>query len=84
MSVTNSQGWYKVDTKNGVICLVSTFPSRVKVHNLSKKVNFLQFCADFNKKSNSVKAICIYVSERSHYALSENGMVYIGGPNHRP
>ena len=47
------------------------------VHKLSKKVYFLQFCADFSKKLKPVKAIYIYASERSYYTLSENGMVYI-------
>ena len=45
------------------------------VFKLSKKVHFLQFC-DLCKKSKSIKAIYIYVSERSQYALSENGIVY--------
>ena len=51
----------KVDEKIGVICLVSMFPSWVMVCKLSKKVNFLQFCADLSKKSKSVEAIYIYV-----------------------
>ena len=72
----------KVDEKNGVICLVSMFPSWVMVLKLSKKVHFLQFCADLSKKSKSVKAIYIYASESSHYTLSENGMVY-RSPSHR-
>ena len=46
----------KVDEKIGIICLVSMFPSCVKVLKLSKKVHFLQFCADFSKKPKSVKA----------------------------
>ena len=46
------------------------------VHKLSKKVRFLQFCADLSKKSRSIKAIYIYAFERSRYALSENGIVY--------
>ena len=53
----------KVDEKNGVICLVSMFPSWVMVHKFSKKGHFLQFCADLSKKSKSVKAIYIYASE---------------------
>ena len=36
----------------------------------------MQFCADLSKKSRSVKTIYTYASERSHYALSENGFVY--------
>ena len=66
----------KLHGKNGVIYLVSMFPSWVMVLKLSKKVYFLQFCADLSKKSKSVKAIYIYASESSHYTLSENGMVY--------
>ena len=66
----------KVDETNEVICLVSMFPSWVMVLKLSKKVHFLQFCADLSKKSKSIKAIYIYASERSHYALSANGIVY--------
>ena len=66
----------KLDEKNGLICLVSMFPSWVVVCKLSKKVHFLQFCADLTKKYNSVEAIYIYVSESSHYTLSENVMVW--------
>ena len=57
----------KVDEKNGVICLVSMFPSRIMVFTLITKMHF---CADVNKKSESVKVIYIYVSERSRYASS--------------
>ena len=49
----------KLDEKNGVICLVSMFLSRVIVLKLSKKVYLLQFCAELNKKPMSVKAIYI-------------------------
>ena len=66
----------KVDEKNTVICLVSMFPSWVMVLKLSKKVQVLQFCADLSKKSKSIKATSMYASERSRYALSENGIVY--------
>ena len=67
----------KVDGKNGVISLVSIFPSRVMVLKLSKKViSFLKFCAELSKKSKYIKAIYIYTSERSCCALSENGIVY--------
>ena len=65
----------KVDAKNGLICLVSMFPSWGMVLKLSKKVHFLQFYADLSKKSKSIKVIYIYESERSRYALSENGIV---------
>ena len=54
------------------------FPSWVMVCKFSKKVQFLQFCADLSKKSKSVEAISIYASESSHYPLSENAMVYRG------
>ena len=73
MNVANSG---KRRSKNGVICLVFMFPSWVMVVKLFKKVHFLQFCADLNKKSKSIKAIYIDVSERSCFALSENGIVY--------
>ena len=43
------------------------------VLKLSKKMHFL--CADFSKESKSIRAVYIYASERSHYALSENGIV---------
>ena len=46
----------KVDKKNGVIFLVSVFPSWVMVGKLSKKLHFLQFCADLSKKSKFIKA----------------------------
>ena len=75
MNITNSYTG-KSRWKNGIICLVSMFPSWVMVLKLSKKVHFLQFCADLSKKSKSIKAIYIYASERSRYALSENGIVY--------
>ena len=68
----------KVDEKNWVICLVSTFPSRVMVFKLSKKGHFLQCCADLSKKSKPLKPIYMYASERSHYTFSENAMVFRG------
>ena len=46
------------------------------VLKLSKKVHFLQFCADRSKKCKSIEDIYIYTSERSRYALLENGIVY--------
>ena len=52
------------------------FPNWVIVCKLPKKLYFLQFCADLNKKSKSTKAIYIYASERSRYALLEIGVVY--------
>ena len=66
----------KVVGKTVVICLVSMFSSWFIVLKLSKKVHFLQFCADLSKKSKSFKAIYIYASESSRYALSENGIVF--------
>ena len=62
--------------KKEVICLVSIFASWAMVLKLSKKVPFLQFCADFSKKSKSVKVIYIYTSENSCYAISESSIVY--------
>ena len=66
----------KVGQENGVICLVSMLLSWVIFFKLSKKVHFLQFCADLSKKSKSIKAIYIYTFERSPNTLSENGIVY--------
>ena len=66
----------KVDEKNGVICLVSMFPSSVMVLKLFKKVHFMQVCAIFSKKSKSVNSI--YASGSSDHTLPENGMVYRG------
>ena len=65
----------KADEKKSVICQVSMFPSWVTVFKLSKKVHFLQFCADLRKKPKFVKAIYIYGSESSHYSLLQNDMV---------
>ena len=72
----------KVDEKNWVVCLVSMFPSWVMVCKLSRKVHFLQFCADLSKNYKSAEAIYTYASESSHYTLSENAMVY-RGQSHR-
>ena len=72
----------KVDEKNGVICLVSIFPSWVMVRQLSKTVHFSQFCADLSKKSKTVKAIYIYASKSSHYTLSKIGLVCRGASHH--
>ena len=46
------------------------------VLKLSKKITFFQFCADLSKESKFIKAIYIYTSETSRYALSENSIVY--------
>ena len=67
----------KVDEQNGVICLVSMFPSWVWFWFAEKSV-FLQFCTDPSKKSNSITAIYIYASESSYYSLLENDMVCRG------
>ena len=72
MNVTNSQSgisrWKK---------------SRVMFLKLSKKVHFLQLCAELSKKPKSVKAIYMYASGSSHYTLSENGMAVYKGLIHR-
>ena len=67
----------KADGKNGVICVVSMFPSCVIILKLLKKVHFLQFCADLSKKSKYIKAIYIYASEWSCYPLSKNGIIVL-------
>ena len=66
----------KADEKNGVINLVFISLSWLMVLKLSKIVPFLQFFADISKKSKAVIAIYVYESEGSHFALSENGVVY--------
>ena len=45
--------------KNEVTCLGFKFLTRVMTLNLPRKMNFLQFCANFSKKPKSVKAIYI-------------------------
>ena len=57
----------KKKIKNWVIFLVPMFPLLVMVLKLSKRILFLQFCADHSKKFKSVKAINIYSFERSHF-----------------
>ena len=54
----------KTQIKNVITYLFPMFPPWIMV---------LKFCADPSKKSKSVKAIYIYASERSCYALPENG-----------
>ena len=51
------------------------------VLKMSKKLHFLQFCADLSKKSKSIKASYIYATERSRYAVSENSIVYYAMTN---
>ena len=50
----------KIDDKNGVICLVSLFPSLVKVLKLPKIVHFFQICADLSRNLNLLKQF-IYI-----------------------
>ena len=40
----------KVDEQNGLICLVSMFPSWDTVYKIFKNVHFLQLYADLNKE----------------------------------
>ena len=47
------------------------FPSQVMVLELSKKLHFLQFCADISKKPESIKA-----NLSSHDTHSETDMIY--------
>ena len=46
--------------KNRVICLVSMLSSLVMVLKLSRRVHFLQFCAELSKKSKLMEAIYIF------------------------
>ena len=74
MNVTNRAE--KADEKKGTICPVSVFPSWVLALKFSKASAFLSFCDDLTMRSKSINAIFILASERSCYALSENGIVY--------
>ena len=64
--------------KNGVICLVSSFPSSVMVLKLTKIVSFFQLFADISKKAKAVIAIYGYASQSSRFPLLENGIGYHG------
>ena len=67
--------------KNGVILLVSFFPSWVMVLKLPKIVHLLQMCADISKTSKCIKAIYLYSSERPYRVLSRNSMFCRGLSN---
>ena len=74
----------KADEKNnGIIWVIFMFPSWVMILKLSKKVHFFNFVPNSAKKSKYIKAIYTYasersffLSERSRYALSKNGIIY--------
>ena len=72
-NITNSYS-SKSKWKNGVICVISFFPSWVMVLKLPKIVHFLQICADLSKKPKSIKANFFYPFERPHHAFSENSI----------
>ena len=76
------QKWLLQRVRAEEVSLVSMFSSWVMVRKLSKKMHFLQFCAEPSKKSKSIKAIYTYAAESSLSTLSKNGMVY-KGPSHR-
>ena len=61
--------------KNGVICLVIMFTSRVLVIKNVKNGPFFMFSADDSKKSVTLWAKYLSVPERSYCVLSENDMV---------
>ena len=67
----------KLDEKNGVICVVFMFPSWVMTLKLSKKCMFFNFVLTSVKQSFHIKANYIYATERSHFALSENGIIIL-------
>ena len=63
--------------KNGFIFVVFIFLSCIMILKLSKIVQFFfNFVLTPEKKSKYVKAIYIYASKRSSYALSENVVYY--------
>ena len=66
----------KVETKNGVICLVFFFVSRDMVLKLPKIVHFFENCADLSKKSKSINVIYLCPSKRPHHTLSENCLFF--------
>ena len=65
----------KVSGKNGVIWVVSMFPAKIMVLKLSKKLHFLQFVL-ISARNLSILKQFKYISERSRFGLSENGIVY--------
>ena len=67
--------------KNGIICLVSMFPSWVMVLKLSKECISCNFVLNSARNLSLLKQFTymhftFYISERSRYTLSENGIVY--------
>ena len=64
----------KVDEKLG--SFLQFLCSLPELCSLNYQKSFLQFCAEHNKKSKSIKAIYVYASEGSRNALSENCIVY--------
>ena len=65
----------KVDEKNGIICLVSMFSSRVMVLKLWKKVQFSQLYTHLNKKSKSIKATYINLQQFTKKNLSSKKFI---------
>ena len=65
----------KVDEKNGVICLVSMFPSWVMVVKLFKKVIFCNFVLTSTRNLNLFKQFT-YMHLKGLVTLSENSIVY--------
>ena len=55
----------KEHEKNGIICVVLMFSSRVMILELSKKVYFFNFVQISARKYKYVKAIYVYASETS-------------------
>ena len=63
--------------KNGIICLVMVFTSRLMVIKMIKNSSFSLFYADGSKKSVKVWTKYLSVSKRSYLALLENIMDYL-------
>ena len=76
MNVTNSQSGKSRRKKMGSFVQFPCSLLGLWSLNWQKKYIFFQLCADLSKKFESMKAIYIYESERSLYALSENAIVY--------
>ena len=71
-SKSSKSGW----KKNGVVCLVSFFPSWVMVVKLQKIVHFLQIYTDLSKKSKFIKAIFISTLTTSSCSFGKYYVLY--------
>ena len=66
--------YQRVEEKNGVICLVIMFTSRVITFKMSEIANYFCVLLIKSKKFVRVWAISLSIRGRSHRVLAENGM----------